>query len=195
MTFIFYGYPSRIRTYGMSGSEPDALPLGYGVITEYIVPPSLYILYPFYGIIQGRRKNMKIVWLVTAIVLAIIEAATINLVTIWFIASALVSLLLAYLGVPTPVQIAVFVLLGVVLLVLTKKPLEKLLKKTKQKTNLDRVLDMTGIVTETIEEDKPGEVKVDGKRWTAIANTSIKEGSKVKILKIDGVKLIVEEEK
>ncbi len=138
---------------------------------------------------------MKIVWLVTAIVLAIIEASTINLVTIWFIASALVALLLAYLGVSTPIQIAVFVLLGVVLLVLTKKPLEKLLKKTKQKTNADRVLDMTGIVTEDIAEDKPGEVKVDGKKWTAIANTNIKEGSKVKILKIDGVKLIVEEEK
>ena len=138
---------------------------------------------------------MKIVWLVTAIVLAIIEAATINLVTIWFIASALVSLLLAYLGVKTPIQIAVFVLLGVVLLVLTKKPLEKLLKKTKQKTNADRVLDMTGIVTEDIEEDKPGEVKVDGKKWTAISKQSIKEGSKVKILKIDGVKLVVEEEK
>jgi len=138
---------------------------------------------------------MKIVWLVTAIVLAIIEAATINLVTIWFIASALVALLLAYLGVSTPVQIAVFVLLGVILLVLTKKPLEKLLKKTKQKTNADRVLDMTGIVTEDIEEDKPGEVKVDGKKWTAISKENIKEGSKVKILKIDGVKLIVEEEK
>ncbi len=138
---------------------------------------------------------MKIVWLVTAIVLAIIEASTINLVTIWFIASALVALLLAYLGVSTPIQIAVFVLLGVVLLVLTKKPLEKLLKKTKQKTNADRVLDMTGIVTEDIAEDKPGEVKVDGKKWTAIANTNIKEGSKVKILKIDGVKLVVEEEK
>ncbi len=138
---------------------------------------------------------MKIVWLVTAIVLAIIEAATINLVTIWFIASSLVSLLLAYLGVKTPIQIAVFVLLGVVLLILTKKPLEKLLKKTKQKTNADRVLDMTGIVTEDIEEDKPGEVKVDGKKWTAISKQSIKEGSKVKILKIDGVKLVVEEEK
>ena len=138
---------------------------------------------------------MKIVWLVTAIVLAIIEAATINLVTIWFIASALVSLLLAYLGIKTPIQIAVFVLLGVVLLILTKKPLEKLLKKTKQKTNADRVLDMTGIVTEDIEEDKPGEVKVDGKKWTAISKQSIKEGSKVKILKIDGVKLVVEEEK
>ena len=138
---------------------------------------------------------MKILWLVTAIVLAIIEAATVNLVTIWFIASALVSLLLAYLEVDTSIQIAVFVLLGVVLLVLTKKPLEKLLKKTKQKTNADRVLDMTGIVTESITEDKPGEVKVDGKKWTAISTQSIKEGSKVKILRIDGVKLIVEEEK
>jgi len=138
---------------------------------------------------------MKILWLVTAIVLAIIEAATVNLVTIWFIASALVSLLLAYLEVDTSIQIAVFVLLGVELLVLTKKPLEKLLKKTKQKTNADRVLDMTGIVTESIEEDKPGEVKVDGKKWTAISTQSIKEGSKVKILKIDGVKLVVEEEK
>ena len=138
---------------------------------------------------------MKIVWLVTAIVLAIIEAATVNLVTIWFIASSLVSLLLAYLGVSTYIQIAVFVLLGVVLLVLTRKPLEKLLKKTKQKTNADRVLDMTGIVTEEITEEKPGEVKVDGKKWTAISTQTIKEGSKVKILKIDGVKLIVEEEK
>ena len=137
---------------------------------------------------------MKIVWLVTAIVLAIIEAATVNLVTIWFIASSLVSLLLAYLGVSTYIQIAVFVLLGVVLLVLTRKPLEKLLKKTKQKTNADRVLDMTGIVTEEITEEKPGEVKVDGKKWTAISTKTIKEGSKVKILKIDGVKLIVEEE-
>ncbi len=138
---------------------------------------------------------MKIAWLVIAIVLAIIEASTVNLVTIWFIASALVALLLAYLDVSISIQIAVFVLLGVVLLVLTKKPLEKLLKKTKQKTNADRVLDMTGIVTEDIEEDKPGEVKVDGKKWTAISKQTIKEGSKVKILKIDGVKLVVEEEK
>ena len=138
---------------------------------------------------------MEILWLAITIVLAIIEAATVNLVTIWFIASALVSLLLAFLDVPIIIQVAVFVLLGSVLLVLTRKPLERLLKKTKQKTNSDRVLDMTGIVTEEISEDKPGEVKVDGKRWTAISTQNIKEGSKVKILKIEGVKLIVEEEK
>lgn len=28
-----FGYPDRIRTHGMSGPEPDALPLGYWVIT------------------------------------------------------------------------------------------------------------------------------------------------------------------
>ena len=138
---------------------------------------------------------MKILWLVITIILSIIEAATVNLVTIWFIASALVSLLLAFLDVPVIVQVAVFVILGSVLLVLTRKPLENLLRKTKQKTNSDRVLDMTGIVTEEISEDNPGEVKVDGKKWTAISKQSIKKGSKVKILKIEGVKLIVEEEK
>ena len=137
---------------------------------------------------------MEIFWLVTAIVLAIIEAATINLVSIWFIASSLVSLVLALLDASVGVQVAVFVILGIVLLVFTKKPLEKLLMKTKQKTNADRVLDVIGIVTEDIEEEKPGEVKVDGKRWTAIAKKKITKGSKVKILKIEGVKLIVEEE-
>lgn len=33
---VYNGYPSRIRTYGMSESESDALPLGYGAITIYV---------------------------------------------------------------------------------------------------------------------------------------------------------------
>ena len=54
---------------------------------------------------------------------------------------------------------------------------------------------MTGLVTEDIDIDQPGEVKVDGKRWTAIAKEKIVKGKKVKILNIEGVKLLVEEEK
>ena len=68
-----------------------------------------------------------------------------------------------------------------------------MLDKNKQKTNLDRVVDMEGIVTEKISKNNPGEVKVDGKRWTAISDKTIEEGKTVKILKIEGVKLIVEE--
>ena len=67
---------------------------------------------------------------------------------------------------------------------------EKLLKK--EKTNLDRIIGMKGVVTEDIEEMNIGEIKVDGKRWSATSNTTLKVGEKVKILKINGVKVEVE---
>ena len=48
-------------------------------------------------------------------------------------------------------------------------------------------------MTEEITKLEPGEVKVDGKKWSAIANKKISVGSKVEILSIDGVKLNVKE--
>jgi membrane protein implicated in regulation of membrane protease activity len=51
---------------------------------------------------------------------------------------------------------------------------------------------MQGIVTEEIRKNEVGEVKVDGKKWSAIADNKIEVGSIVKILKINGVKLKVE---
>ncbi len=138
---------------------------------------------------------MTLIWLLIVIVLGLIELFTVNLVTIWFVASGIVALVLSYFDVPVPIQVTVFVILGIILLFTTKKPLENMLNKTKQKTNVDRVLDMEGIVTEEIDKNSPGEVKVDGKRWTAIADTKIPKDATVKILKIEGVKLIVEEVK
>ena len=52
---------------------------------------------------------------------------------------------------------------------------------------------MNGVVTAEIKRNKYGEVKVDGKRWTAYSNKNIKVDSTVKVLEIDGVKLKVEE--
>ena len=133
-------------------------------------------------------------WLAIILLLSFVEVATVNLVTIWFIVSALVALLLAFFNVDFIVQFAVFVILGVILLVTTRSYLEKLLNKNKQKTNLDRVVGMEGLVTEKITKHNPGEVKVDGKKWTAISSKTIAEGKTVKIVKIEGVKLVVEEE-
>ncbi len=136
---------------------------------------------------------MEYFWLMVVILLSIVEIVTVNLVSIWFIASALVALVLSFFEIDFYIQFAVFVILGVILFITTKKPLEKVLNKTKHKTNLDRVVDMEGIVTEKISKNNPGEVKVDGKRWTAISDKTIEVGKTVKIIKIEGVKLIVEE--
>lgn len=131
-------------------------------------------------------------WLFIIILLGFIEVITINLVTIWFVASALVSLVLSFFIDNFLIQFGVFVILGIILLVTTRSWLNKVIKPKNYKTNLDRVVGMQGIVTEKITKTKAGEVKVDGKRWTAISNEMIQVDSIVKILDIDGVKLKVE---
>lgn len=134
------------------------------------------------------------IWLGLVITLTLIEVLTTNLVTIWYIASALIALVLSFFVDSYLIQFSVFVIVGTILLFTTRDYLLKLIVKRKEKTNLDRVVGMTAIVTEEITKNKAGEVKVDGKRWTAIANKKIKVDSIVKVLEIDGVKLKVEEE-
>lgn len=134
---------------------------------------------------------MWIAWLIVIILLTILEVITVNLVSIWFIASAIVSLILSFIIDSFYVEFCVFVCLGLILMLLTRPYLVKKLSKKKVPTNLDRVIGMVGIVTEEITRFKIGEVRVDGKKWSAISDEKIKVGEKVTIEGIDGVKLIV----
>ena len=134
---------------------------------------------------------MFYLWLGIVLVLGVVEAMTANLVCIWFILSGLVSLVLSFYVNNFIIELLVFILLGIILLVLTKKRLEEKLVR-KEKTNFDRIIGMKGIVTEEIDELVVGEVKVDGKKWSAISDDKIEVGERVRILNIKGVKLEVE---
>lgn len=131
-------------------------------------------------------------WLIIILFLGFIEAITVNLVTIWFVISGIVSLILSFFINDFIIQFSVFVILGILLLITTRSWLNKVFKINKYKTNLDRVIGMQGIVTEKITNNSPGEVKVDGKRWMAVSDKTINVDNDVKILEIDGVKLKVE---
>lgn len=131
-------------------------------------------------------------WLIIILFLGFIEAITVNLVTIWFVISGIVSLILSFFINDFIIQFSVFVILGILLLITTRSWLNKVFKINKYKTNLDRVIGMRGIVTEKITKNSPGEVKVDGKRWMAVSDKTINVDNDVKILEIDGVKLKVE---
>lgn len=135
-----------------------------------------------------------ILWLVVIILLTILEVGTTNLVSVWFIASALISLILSFFTDSFLIEFAVFVIIGVILMITTKPYLTKKLEKKKVPTNLDRVIGMSGIVTEDITKTKVGEVYVDGKKWSAIADEKIPKDTTVKVLEIHGVKLKVEKE-
>ena len=133
------------------------------------------------------------IWLGIIITLTLIEISTVNLVTVWYIVSAIIALGLSFFVEDYLIQFSVFVILGTILLFTTRSLLLKLLVKRKEKTNLDRVIGMIGFVTQEITKKNPGEVKVDGKKWTAIADKKIKPGSTIKVLEMEGVKLKVEE--
>ncbi len=131
-------------------------------------------------------------WVSMIILLTIIEVCSINLTTIWFVASALVALIVSMFCDSVFIQVGIFVVLGVLLLITTKPILKKFMNVEKVKTNLDRVIGMKGVVTEKIMPLKFGEVKVDGKKWTAFSDEELNEDDVVKILSIDGVKLKVQ---
>lgn len=135
---------------------------------------------------------MSLFWVIMILALAIIEVVTINLVTIWYVASAIVALIVSFFINNFTVQFSIFVILGTIFLITTKKTLDKLVKEKHAKTNLDRIVGMTGIVTEDISKNIVGAVKVDGKIWSATSNKMIKKGEVVRVLEINSTKLKVE---
>lgn len=132
-------------------------------------------------------------WFITFLILLFIELITVNLVTIWFAIGSLGALITASITDMVVIQIIVFIILSVVSLIVTKPIVKKIRTRKITPTNLDRVIGKIGTVTKKITKDSYGEVKVEGSIWTAKANKEIREKSQIKVLKIEGVKLLVEE--
>lgn len=135
-----------------------------------------------------------IFWLVLVIILSVIEIATVNLLTVWFVISGLVAMILSFFIDDVAVVSTVFAILGIILLILSRPIVKKIRSNKSDKTNLDRIIGSTAIVTEEIKRNVVGEVKVDGKRWSATASKKINVGEEVRVKAIEGVKLVVEKE-
>ena len=131
------------------------------------------------------------IWFALVFVFLIIEAITLNLVTIWFAFGSICAYITSYFTENIIIQLIVFVATTSISLLLTKPLLEKYLKNNKVSTNFDRIIGKVGIVTKDIKKHENGRVKVDGKDWMAVSEKGIKKGTEVEILKIEGAKIIV----
>lgn len=76
---------------------------------------------------------MMWIWLGLIIVLTLLELSTNNLVTIWFVGSAIVSFILSFFVNSYIIQFLVFVLLGVILLLTCREYSLNLIKNKKIK--------------------------------------------------------------
>ena len=139
---------------------------------------------------------VPIIWLALGIAFAVAEGLTVQLVSIWFaIGAAVTALVTALIDIPWPTQLLIIVIVAGVLLVATRPLAKKLLFVKKQSTNADSVIGQVGVVLQAIDNDlATGRVKVNGLDWSARSSNAdaIAENTRVRVLAIDGVKLIVE---
>lgn len=136
-----------------------------------------------------------IFWFIVLAALVFIEVITSDLLTVWFMPAAVVCIILAALKCKFSIQVIVFFILCAISVILYKTVLKKfVVSKKKQKTNMDLVVGETGVVQEDVNNlASTGQVKVKFQIWTARSSddaVEFKVGDHVKIIGIEGVKLI-----
>lgn len=143
-------------------------------------------------------QHSVVIWVVALILFAAVEAVTVQLVSVWFAAGALAALIADLLGAGVTVQFVVFLAVSIICFIVTRPLVKKFSTSKIQSTNADRCIGETAVVVEEIDNvNAKGQVKVNGNVWTARSENDeiIAEGTKVTVLKIEGVKLIVKQER
>lgn len=142
------------------------------------------------------ERYMPFIWIGFAIVMAVCEASTTQLVSLWFVLGAVAAAISTIFTPSIFIQLVVFLVVSALSLAITR-PLVKRLRKHRStvSTNADRLIGQQGIVTKEIKDPfSVGQVKVLGETWSAQSEiTPVKVGTKVEVLEIVGVRLIVEE--
>ncbi|MBR0596766.1 NfeD family protein [Sinanaerobacter chloroacetimidivorans] len=144
--------------------------------------------------IPGFEMSEPLIWILIAVIFAIIEGFTMGLTTIWFTVGGVAACFIALIGGPLLLQGAVFLAVSIILLYFTRPLAEKRLKIGHEKNNIDQMIGKIALVTEDIMPYGTGQAKLNGQIWTAASldNQTLLKGQEVKVVKIEGVKLIVE---
>ena len=141
--------------------------------------------------------SMTVVWLTAMIALLIVEAMVPGLVSIWFALGALAAMISSMLSAPLWLQVGWFFLVSIVSLALTRPLARKYVNGRAVHTNADMAIGQDCVVTEEIDNVRgTGAVSVGGKIWTArMADPDGRagKGAVLRVVRIEGVKLIVEE--
>ena len=135
-----------------------------------------------------------ILWLALLIAFLVVEASTVTLISLWFAAGALAALIASLLHAPLWLQAVVFFAVSAALLACLRPVIRKHFTPKLSKTNLDAVIGSEGYVTVDIDNlAATGTVKLGAMEWTArsVDGSSIKAGTRVKVEKIEGVKVFV----
>ena len=144
----------------------------------------------------GNIDWLVVLWLVVVIVFLAVELMTVTLTSIWFAAGGLIALFVAMAGGGFVFQMIAFLVGSFAMFFATKPWADKVINAKKVSTNADRAVGEEVRVLERISNlDQTGRVVVHGQDWMARTeddNIIIEQGELVRIIRISGVKVIVE---
>lgn len=143
------------------------------------------------------RETQWLAWVGGALVLGLIEVASLDLVFIMLSTGALAAALAAFLGASFPVQVIVFVLSsGLLLLVARPLALRKLKPAgAEQRTGTAAQVGRAAEVLEAVGA-RTGLVKLTGEHWTARSadpTRTFEVGETVRVVRIDGATALVDD--
>jgi len=130
--------------------------------------------------------SSSLIWFLVGVVFLIAELALPGFILIFFTAGGWIAALVAWLfNIELTSQILIFIVSSLTLLFTLRKYSLKLFKgKTIDSIDdhyTDSKIGKTAIVTKTITPNMPGEIKVMGSFWRAVAEVEIKKGQSVLI--------------
>ena len=134
-------------------------------------------------------------WAVMLALFIGIEAATPQLVSVWFAAGSLCAGIVSLFTGSISVQIIVFLAVSAVCLVFTRPMAARLTKAQPTPTNADMVIGKIALVTEaTNPATGTARAVVMGESWSVACEdgTPLSVGQNVQVCKISGVKLMVQ---
>jgi membrane protein implicated in regulation of membrane protease activity len=139
--------------------------------------------------------NPWLIWVGLALVLAAIEAATVDFVFIMLAAGALASAVAAAFGAPFALQIVVGVVVAVALLVAVRPWVRRKFNETAASATIGAgsLVGRTAWVLQTV-TNTDGRVKLAGETWSARlaeGDTPITPGQQVRVVSIEGATAIV----
>jgi membrane protein implicated in regulation of membrane protease activity len=137
------------------------------------------------------------IWLIVGLLMLFAELASVVLVFAFFAVGALITALLAALGI-TPdlnTQLLAFSAISILSLLLFRKQARRLLDRRGKYHEYHEYAGETAMVIKDIPAAGEGKIYYRGAEWTALSATHapIGAGSKVVIRRTEGIKLVVEE--
>lgn len=146
--------------------------------------------------VQYFSENIWLAWLLVSLLCLVLELTNGDFFIICFAIGGTAATILSAFCDSFTAQVILFAVVSALSIFFIRPFALKYLHKNKEQrvSNADAIIGRIGRITERIEPNEYGRVKIDGDYWKAQANnnTAIEEGTQVRIVKLESIIVTVE---